>query len=76
MTTPQSIQIKPRIKPKCQAKPGNGMHGFQTVLGNMYVTQAGYVVPCCWMGTQRELTALWDKSGLDRDLHNMEYHSI
>jgi len=60
----------------CQAKVGNGKYAFNTDMGNIYVSHQGYVVPCCWMGTDHQLELLWKNSNINKETHNIKHESI
>lgn len=51
----------------CSARPGSNRAAFHPTLGNLYITHHGYCLPCCWMGTPKEINNLktFTKSNLE-----------
>lgn len=65
---------------RCPAKLKSGINKFDEEFGNIYISAAGYVVPCCWMGNPLELIKLWNSntslSPTTHNLHNATLESI
>lgn len=54
----------PKIEIKCKAIERPEYHGMDT---GLYVTHHGWVIPCCWWGTEPELSKMWAAYGKNYD---------
>ncbi len=54
----------PKFEIKCKAIDRPEYHGLST---GLYVTHHGWVIPCCWWGTEVELSKMWETYGKEYD---------
>lgn len=62
----------------CTAKPNSGRKIFHPTLANLYINYQGYCLPCCWMGTSKEideLAKLVNTDLCDINLNNVSIHA-
>jgi MoaA/NifB/PqqE/SkfB family radical SAM enzyme len=60
---------------KICSKPN--MFNINPGLGSIYITVHGYLIPCCWMGTNLRMRELHASAiGIDPDSHNIHYNNV
>lgn len=73
-TIQEKIKIEDRVI--CSARPNSHRAAFHPTLGSLYFTSRGYCLPCCWMGTPKEISDLKKITDSNLDDINLYKNSL
>jgi hypothetical protein len=69
----ETPNAKPMTEVKCKALERLNYHGYDT---GLYITNQGWLLPCCWWGTKSTMREVYEKYGHKYDVYSHKLDGI